>query len=599
VRVDGYAPIADYAAIGDGRTIALVARDGSIDWMPLPTIDQGAVFWSLLDAERGGRFRLAPGGEFTVRRRYLPRSNVLETTFTTPTGTLRVTDALTMQDGAVLPWVELARRVECTGGSVRLHWEVAPRFDFGREETRIVRIGGVPVALGKRLRLSVLVWELGEARLTASSVEGVADLSEGDGGLLVCVATDRQPIPCPPRDEVEVRFKGTVESWRRWLVGHGYEGPWKQAVERSALALKLLVYAPSGAIAAAGTSALPERIGGRRNYDYRFSWIRDSSFTLDALSALGYREQVHASLAWLLRVTEASHPRMQPLYGLDGRVPRGRERLEVPGYRGSAPVELGNVAATQLQLGNYGDLFDTVWRYVRNGNALDPPTGVRLAEVANLITAIWRNEDSGVWELPDHRHYTLSKMSCCLALARAVQLAEDGHVPADDAVRWRATRDEIRHFVETRCWSDAKQSYTFYAGSDSLDCGVLLGARFEYVDPTDERMTSTIDAIRRELDAGGPLLYRYTGAAEIEGAFVPCSFWLVGALAKARRLREARELMEELLPLANDLGLWSEEIDPETHELLGNFPQALTHLSLIIAAVTVAGVVHEHEEEET
>ena len=570
-RVGGYAPIGGYAAIGD------------------PT-----AFGALLDAERGGSFRLAPDGDYRVARRYVPRTNVLETTFETDDGAVRVTDALTLQDGGIVPWVELARQVECVSGRVRMRWSVEPRFGYGAEETEVTQLGGTPVALGKRLRLAVFAWDLGPPQRSATAVAGVVDLREGESGLVACVATDGEPVPYPPRDEVLTRLRGTVRSWRRWLEGNRYEGPWRPAVERSALALKLLTYTPSGAMAAAGTSCLPERIGGDRNFDYRYSWIRDTAFTLDALAGLGHRQEVHASLSWLLRVTDSTHPRMQPLYGFDGQVPKTTTTLPVEGYRGTGPVVRGNSAATQLQLGNYGDLFETVWYYVQHGNNLDPATGLRLAEIASLVCEIWRNEDSGIWELDERRHYTISKMACWVALTRASELAQQGLVPKDDVERWRETAAEVRNFVETRCWSEEKRSYTFYADGDALDCGVLLASLSGYADPRDERLTATIDALRSELTADGPLLYRYSGMRGEEGCFLACSFWMVAALARAGRLDEARSTMDELVALGNDVGLYSEEQDPATLELLGNFPQALTHLSLIRAAAAVAEAEREN-----
>jgi GH15 family glucan-1,4-alpha-glucosidase len=523
----------------------------------------------------------------------VPHTNVLEATFTTGDGVVRVTDALTLQDGGLLPWVELVRRVECLSGTVRVRWEVEPRFGYGLEETSFEEIGGVPVALGERLRLVVLAWGLGPPEHSTSAIAGAADLAEGEDGLLTCIAVDQEPIPQPSRDEIEARLAGTAEAWKRWVGALEYDGPWAHQVERSVLALKLLIYVRSGALAAAGTTALPERIGGKRNFDYRFCWIRDASFALEALTRLGFREQVHASLSWLLDATEGTHPRLQPLYGLDGSVPRSQEELPLQGYRGSRPVRRGNGAATQLQLGNYGDLFEIVWQYVEHGNTLDPATGRRLAEIADLVCAIWRNEDSGLWELGQHRHYTISKMACWLALERAVQLTEAGQIPGGDTKRWTETAAETREFVEARCWSEEKQSYTFYADCDDLDCAVLLASRFGF-DPEGDRMRCTIDALLREQRADGPLFYRYTGMAGEEGAFLACSFWMVTALANTGRVEEARGLMDELLPLSNDLGLWSEEIDPGTHELLGNFPQALTHLALINAAAAIA----DNEESE-
>ncbi|HET8528490.1 MAG TPA: glycoside hydrolase family 15 protein [Gaiellaceae bacterium] len=586
-RVDGYARIGDYAAIGDGRTVALVALDGSIDWLPLPTIDQSAAFGAVLDAERAGRFRLAPEGDAAVRRRYLERTNVLETTYTCDSGELRVVDALTLQDGGLVPWVELARSFECVSGTVRLSWTVEPRFGLAQEDVEVFERDGTPVASGRRLNLAVLAWDAGTPLCTSDSVAGSIELGEGDTGLVACVATDHEPLPRPEREEIETRLAGTAAAWRRWVEGRDYDGPWPDAVERSALALKLLTYAPSGAVAAAATTALPERIGGDRNYDYRFCWIRDTCFALDALVELGLREQVHASLSWLLEASAKTHPRLQPFYALDGSVPRTTETLPLNGYRGSQPVRRGNGASTQLQLGNFGDLFDTVWNYVEQGNLIDRGTGRRLAESASFVCRVWRNDDAGLWELGENRPYTSSKLSCWLALRRAVQLAERGLVPRDDLDRWRGESEQIAAFVDARCWSEEKQSYTFYAGSDDLDCAVLLGQHSGFGDPAGERWRSTIAALQRELTAEGPLIYRYSGMREQEGCFLACSFWLAAALAKAGRVDEARRTMEDLLALANDVGLYSEEIDPATHELLGNFPQALTHLSLIRAATTV------------
>jgi len=596
VRVGGYAPVGAYAAIGDGRTVALVAADGSIDWLPLPTLAQAGAFAALLDAEQGGRCRLAPEGEYLVERRYLEATNVLETTFTTAAGVLRVCDTLTMRESGTLPWVELVRVVECLSGNATVRWSVEPRFGFGGEETTFVEIGGRPVALGRRLRLAVLAWDLGRPTRSTKAVSGAAALEQGDRGVLACVATDAEPVPYPPRAELEARVATTAGLWRRWAGEVEYEGRWRDAVVRSALALRLLVYAPSGALAAAATSALPERIGGERNFDYRFAWVRDASFALDALSRLGFRDQVHASLSWLLEVTAATHPRLQPFYGLDGGVPRSVRTLGFDGYRGSRPVRIGNSASGQLQLGNFGDLFDTVWQYVRHGNVLDPATGVRLAEIGSFVCEVWENEDSGLWELDRHAHYTISKIGCWVALRRAAALAGKGQIADDGVERWLETSERIRDFVETRCWSDAKRSYTFYAGEEALDCAVLLASGTGFADPRGERMCATIDAICDELAAPKPILYRYSGMEGKEGCFLACSFWMVEALARAGRLDGARTWMDELVELANDVGLYSEEIDPSTHELLGNFPQALTHLSLVRAAFAVADAEPSNEK---
>ncbi|MFN2629499.1 MAG: glycoside hydrolase family 15 protein [Gaiellaceae bacterium] len=587
IRVDGYAPIAAYAAIGDGRTVALVARDGSVDWLALPALDGVTVFGALLDVERGGSFSLAPIEEFEVERRYVPDSNVLETTFTTESGIVTVADALTLQDGGQLSWVELVRRIRGVRGRVRLRHEIRPRFDFGRGDLTIERRKDALLARGGDYVLAFRCWDAGEPTFSGEAIGGVLEAERGSDGLLVCSFVKDEPIPLPDRHEIEIRFDRTAEAWQRWLEFHTYEGDWEQAVERSALALKLLVYAPSGAIAAAPTTSLPERIGGDLNWDYRFAWIRDSAFTLDALGNLGYREQVHASLSWLLRASNATHPRMEPFYRLDGSVPRLEAELDLAGYRGSRPVRKGNGASGQLQLGCYGDLLETIALYVQNGNTLDAETGIRLAEVADHVCRIWGNEDSGIWELQQARHYTMSKISCWVALDRALRLAAQGEAPDDHAEAWREEAGRIRAWIDERCWSEARQSYAFYAGGDDLDAALLLAVRVGYLPADDPRLLTTLDAIRRELGAGGPLLYRYTGQAAQEGAFLACSFWLVEALARTGRLDEARATMEELLALGNDVGLYSEEIEPASGEFLGNFPQGLTHLALINAAVAV------------
>jgi GH15 family glucan-1,4-alpha-glucosidase len=590
VRVDGYAAIEDYAAIGDGRTVALVARDGSIDWMPVPHLDDPPVFGALLDAGRGGRFAIAPTGDYDVERRYLDSSNVLETTFTTDTGRVSVTDALTLQDGGLLPWVELARVISADRGAVELEWRVEPRFDYGLTETTIEPRKGGFLASGAGYCLLLRAWDAGEPEQSASTVAARFTIAKGERALIALTVPDREPIPCPPRAEVEKRVQGTVESWRRWLDGC-YDGPWEEAVKRSALALKLMIHAPTGAIAAAATSSLPERIGGGRNYDYRFTWIRDAAFTMDALARLGFREQVHGSLSWLLGATWGTHPRMQAFYSFDGSVPRHYDRLDLTGYRNSSPVYKGNAAEGQSQLGNYGDLLETISYYVRYGNTLDPETATRVAEVADFVCRIWRNEDSGIWELEDERHYTISKMGCWVALDRAEQLAAEGEIPADNVPVWRENAEAIRAWIDAHCWSDAKQAYTFYAGTEDLDAAVLLAARNGFCDPYLDRLDSTMQAVRSEL-ASGPLVWRYSGQQHVEGAFLACSFWVGDVLVKCGRRAEAAALMDELVALGNDVGLYAEEMDESGH-MLGNFPQALTHLALINTAAAIA----ENEED--
>jgi GH15 family glucan-1,4-alpha-glucosidase len=584
LREDGYAPIRDYAAIGDGRTVALVARDGSIDWLCFPDRDSPTVFGALLDAENGGRFALAPTVPHEVVRRYLPDTNVLESTYETAEGTAVVLDLMSLDDGGLTPWVELVRQAEGRSGSVPFRWSVEPRFGHGKTATSIGLDRGVPVARSDGDAIAVSSWDAGEPHLTARAVRGEFDVRAGRTALIALSGAHRSPVHFQPRAGVERRIEGTIASWARWLRGQQpYEGPWPGPVLRSALALKLLVHTPTGAITAAPTTSLPEQIGGTKNYDYRYAWVRDSAFTLDALMRLGYHEQAHASFTWLLDALQETHPRVSPIYRIRGAVLSEERELDLPGYRGSRPVRVGNGAAEQLQLSGYGDLLTTTWLYVRDGNVLDARTGTRLTEVVDLLRDLWQNEDSGIWELHEPRHYTQSKMGAWVAFNRALRLVEDGQLPGRHASSWRAEAEAVRGWVEENCWSEELGAYAMYPGSSALDASCLLAGRMEYCEPQSRRYLATIDAVRRELGRG-PLLYRYSGLDEEEGAFVACSFWLVEALSRAERFEEAAALMEELVVLGNDVGLFAEQMDVETHDFLGNFPQGLSHLALVNAA---------------
>ena len=585
VRTDGYAPIRDYAALGDGRTVALVALDGAVDWLCFPAPDSPTVFGALLDPDRGGRFTLAPSEPYEAERRYLPDTNVLETTYRTARGTARVTDAMTLQDGGVPPWIELVRKAECLSGMVRFAWSVEPRFGHGLGETTIELRDGIPVATSGPDAIAISSWNAGEPSIADGAVRGSVDLRDGETALIALSGVHGTPIHVTPREGVELRLEGTVAAWRRWLRGpDSYEGQWKEHVLRGVLALKLLVHSPTGAITAAPTSSLPERVGGDKNYDYRYAWVRDSSFTLDALLRLGYHEQAHASFICLLEALRSTHPRVQPIYTVTGSLLEEERELDLPGYRGSRPVRIGNEASDQLQLGGYGALLATTWRYVRDGNMLDGRTGARLAEVVDLLATIWQNEDSGIWELPQAREYTQSRMAVWQAFDRALELAACGQLPDAHSTTWKAQADSVRTWIEEHCWSQELGSYTMYPGTQKLDASCLLAWRMGFGGPDDERNLGTLDAIRREL-GHGPLVYRYSGMQVEEGAFVPCSFWLVEALTRCGRLDEAAELMDELVALGNDVGLFAEQMDPGTGEFLGNFPQGLSHLALVNAAV--------------
>ena len=587
-RLDGYAPIADYAAIGDGRTVALVARDGSIDWLTLPNLDSPSVFGALLDAECGGRFELRPEQSFDSTRRYLPGTNVLETTFTTAEGVVRVTDALTIPTVGLAPFRELVRNVEAVGGRVPMRWVVEPRPGYGAA-VRIELRAGVPAVAAGADAIAVVSWDAGEPVLREGAIEGSFVAEEGGSTHVALVAAHQEPLVLPARGDIESRLSGTQEAWRRWSDSRRYDGMWRDQVVRSALALKLLVFAPSGAIAAAPTTSLPEEIGGERNWDYRFSWPRDSAFTLRALIALGCAPEADAFFSWLQHASQLTHPEVRVLYRLNGRQEADERTLPLAGYRHSRPVRVGNGAAGQTQLDVYGEVIDAAAEITRSTGRLDRDYARRLADIADHICAAWRDPDAGIWEVrSDPSHFTQSKMMCAVALDRACELAEHGYLRGH-VERWRRERDEVRAFVDGRCYSAEKGGYTRSAGEDVLDASLLLGVIAHYDEPTAPRLMGTVDAVRREL-ARGPLVARYAGEDGLpgeEGAFVACSFWLAEAYALQGRPDEATSLMEELIDLANDVGLYAEEIDPATGDFLGNFPQGLSHLALINAATAI------------
>ncbi len=584
MRRDGFAPIGEYGLVGDGRSAALVAADGSVDWWAVPSMDAPPVFAAILDPENGGAFTLEPAASYEAERRYLPGTNVLETTFRTSGGTVRVVDALNRDVDGPLAWTELAREIHGEAGEVPMRWRVAPGDRFGRGRPWALRHDGRPLLRIEDQGIGVVTERAGEPRVGRADVCGEFTARQGADALLALAAADRGPVPLPRADQVRKRLRATEAAWRRWSQTVQYDGRDRDLVVRSALVLKLLTYAPTSGLLAAATTSLPERVGGERNFDYRYGWVRDTSFALDTLLRLGLQHDAHGTLAWLLDAVSGTAPDIRPFYGLRGDVPEEGGELPVRGYRDSRPARDGNQAVSQRQWGNFGDLLQVVWLAAGHGPAvLDPATGRMLEQVADRVCDVWTKPDSGIWELGTRRHYTISKMSCWVALDRAVQLADDGQLPAGNADRWRAEAAAVRDWVEAHCWSQARQSYSFYAGSDDLDSAVLLAARMGYLSGDDPRFGQTIDAIRGEL-ADGALLYRYTGSRQQEGAFLACSFWLADALARAGRADEARQVFRETAAHGSDLGLLSEEIDPASGELLGNVPQALSHLALLMAA---------------
>ena len=548
------------------------------------------MFGALLDAERGGSFELRPEAPYDVERRYRPGTNVLETTFHTEGGAARVVDAMTVAGSGLVPFRELARRVDGLAGEVSFSWRVEARFGYADAGTRVERRLGVPVATSGAHALAVQYWNAGESATEEGAIAGTIHVRAGESAVIAVSIAHQEPLVFSSREEVEARIEATAEAWADWSSGRGYRGRWGDAVIRSALALKLLVHAPSGAVAAAATTSVPEELGGERNWDYRFCWVRDSAFTLGAFLGLGCGADARAYFWWLMQASQLTQPRLRVLYRLDGG-PRAPERtLPLRGYRDSRPVRIGNAAAAQLQLDTYGELLQTAWLYATSGYRIDNDIARRLAEMADLVCESWRHPDAGIWEVRSQpQHFTQSKMMCWVALDRAGDLAKRGVIPAGHAQRWLQEAESIQDFVETRCFSEEKRSYVRHAGSDELDASLLLGLLLSYGDPGSDRWAGTIEAVRRELQ-DGPFVRRYTGEDGLvgsEGAFLTCSFWLAEALARSGRLEDASRLMDQLVALANDVGLYAEEIEPATGAFLGNIPQGLSHLALISAALAV------------
>ncbi|WP_320780847.1 glycoside hydrolase family 15 protein [Streptomyces sp. CRN 30] len=582
-RTDGYAELRSYAAIGDGYCVALVARDGDIDWYPAPDLDSPPVFGRLLDALGGGYIRLRPRGPYETEREYLPHTNVLRTTYRTPAGTVRVTDVLNVGLTGRLPWSELARRIEGVDGEVEMEWAVVPGNALNTVSPWAQHTDTGTIVQAGDVTLTVRLSEAGEVHQEERSVGGRLTTAPDSRHLLAVIVTRDGPVPLVDPDRVLEGIGRTVHRWEQWSAQLSHDGPWREAVLRSALALKLLIHSPTGAVAAAATTSLPESRDGGLNWDYRYAWIRDATYTLKTLLRLGEPEEAHGAVAWLLRLARRHDGELPVMARLDGGEPPGETYADVPGWRGIGPVVTGNRAAGQLQLGVYGDLLDIVRTYTEYGNVLDAASGRMLADLADRVCDLWHRPDSGMWELPEARHYTSSKMGCWHALDSAVALAESGQIPGS-ADRWRSERDLIRRWIDEHCWSAERGAYVWYPGTDRLDASVLLhaGSGFD----RGERMSATIDALREELGAG-PLLYRHGDAPGAEGTFTACAFWTVEALAWVGRGEEAEELMARLVPLANDVGLFTEMIDADDLSFLGNMPQGLSHLAVITAALAL------------
>ena len=588
--------IDDYALIGDSRSTALVGRDGSIDWLCWPRCDSPSLFGAILDPS-AGRWQVSPVEPFHAERHYLDDTNVLETRFETASGTLVLTDLMPVADEDekhrfLLPEREILRLIRCERGQVELEMVFAPRPEYGLRSAQLQPAG----RLGMRVQTAEGLLALNTDLPLAVQLDGGARagvrLRAGESAHASLTFASEAPAVYPPVGEwSRVCLDRTVSWWRRWASQLRYDGPRREAVVRSALALKLMVYAPSGAVVAAPTTSLSERIGGSLNWDYRFCWLRDASLTVRALFGIGYPDEAHAFVDWLLQATRLTQPELRVLYDVHGNTPPPERLLDwLSGYRGSRPVRIGNAAKDQHQLDVYGEVIDAVTHFIKEGGTLDRATEGLLRELGEYVCRHWDQPDEGIWEprsgRADHTH---SRVLCWAALDRLLQLHDQGHLRRAPAARFREHRDAIRRQVESRAWNPALESYVSTLDGSEVDANLLLLSWYGFEAPGSDRMRGTYRRIRERLGAG-PLLYRYrTDDSPGEGAFGVCCFWAAEYLAMGGgTVDEARELFERLCDYGNDVGLFGEEIDPETGAVLGNFPQAFTHVGLISAALSLA-----------
>ena len=593
--------IEDYAVLGDTQTAALVGRDGSIDWLCFPRVDSGACFASLLGDSRHGRWQLHPVGRVAqTHRRYRADTLILETDFDTADGAVRLIDFMPLRDRNP----DVVRIVEGLRGQVRIHMQLVVRFDYGSIIPWVRTVDGVLRAVGgpDALYLQTPVEMRGEGLTT------VADFVVAEGERVPFVLTwNSSHLPAVEPADPERELRETEVWWKDWSGRCTYKGPWREQVLRSLITLKALTYAPTGGIVAAPTTSLPEALGGVRNWDYRHCWLRDATFTLNSLLAAGYRDEACAWRDWLLRAAAGDPAQLQIMYG-----PAGERRLTelelewLPGYEGSAPVRIGNAAVRQLQLDVYGEVLGALHEARRVGITNDEfswPLEQRLLE---YLETGWRQPDEGIWEVRGpRRHFTHSKVMAWVAVDRAVQDIETYGLPGDTE-RWKRLRETIHAEVCQKGYDPVRRSFTQYYGGRELDASLLMIPLVGFLPSGDERVRATVEAIERELCYDEFVLRYQTsesghvdGLPAGEGVFLACTFWLADNYWLLGRQDEARRLFERLLTVCNDVGLLSEQYDPTTRRLLGNFPQAFSHVSLINTATTLSAAVDQPDHRKT
>jgi len=597
----GYKPISDYGIIGNMLSVALVGIDGSIDWCCLPRFDSPSIFAAILDDEKGGKFHIRPEGPFQSHQAYLPNMNVLQTTFETQMGTASLIDFMPCYRtprGRLIQFNEIHRLVECTRGEVALEAVFEPQLNYARGDTSMIssKYGVTVSSEAGKLALSCL---------TPFAIDGAKAISgfrleQGQRAEFVLRWGSDNPLP-PGRYRSVAKLERTKDYWRQQAEGCVFSGPWRDAVVRSYLALHLLVYSPTGAIVAAPTTSLPEQIGGERNWDYRFTWLRDASLTLIAFFRLGHMEEATGFMNWLMSVCGKCGAKAQILYDIDFKDPLKEQELDhLRGYRDSRPVRIGNDAYRQLQLDVFGEVLEATYNYLDIGGRITPRIWGLLESFIDAACDNWQRPDSGIWEVRGGPyHFVHSKLMCWVAVDRGIKMAEKlGH--RKNLARWRQAAHDIRDDLLTRGWNPERMAFTQHYDTSALDASSLLMSLFGFLPISDERITSTVEHTVEELSCNG-LLRRYRtdetddGLSGQEGAFLMCSFWLVRNLLRMGRLEDATALYERLLSYGNHVSLFSEMADPTTGEALGNFPQAFTHLAVIVSGLELTQALKEQK----
>lgn len=589
--------IQDYAVIGDGRSAALISNRGSIDWLCWPRFDSPSVFGAIVDRERGGHWSIRPAQDSKVSRRYLEKTNVLETTFASDSGKIVLTDfmSVTSEDNKrkrLWPEHELVRQIKCEGADAEVIFEFNPRLNYGRGEPKIESVGKLGWRFGIGTQMITLRADVDLAR-TNAGLSAKFSLKAGQAAAFSLNFSEEGPAVLPPLgDSITERLNLTIDWWRDWIAHSNYRGRYERQVVRSALALKLLSYAPSGAIVAAPTTSLPERIGGDLNWDYRFAWLRDAAFTVHTLFGLGYKDDAEAFVNWLLHATNLTRPRLRVIYDVFGeRPPAERELAHLGGYLNSRPVRIGNAASEQSQLDVYGEVVEAVCHFFGDKEP-DHEMQKMLRQCGEFVCEHWNEPDNGMWEERDKlQHYTHSRLMCWVTLDRLIEMHERGRISGFSVEKFKEARAAIRREIEENAWSKKLGAYAQACGSDVADANVLLLAYHGFENASSERMQQTHARIRERLVPRLGLVHRNEQSKDRhEGAFALCSFWEIDFLARSGKLDEAHEVYEAALAFANDVDLLAEEIDPETGDALGNFPQAFTHLGVINAALTLRDI---------